>query len=86
MRVIDYASKCRNNMIMMAQLFFFFFLLCAAAYMYVKGCAICQAKGFYFAVKPPACGSCGSTCVLNSLTSFKSFDVIEVSVLLLMTL
>ena len=48
-------------MIMMAQLFFFFFLSCAAAYMYVKGCAICQAKGFYFAVKPPACGSCGST-------------------------
>ena len=55
------------------------------AYIYVKGCAICQAKGFHFAVKPPACGCRGSTGVLNSLTSFKSFDVIEVSGLLLMT-
>ena len=48
-------------MIMMVQLSFFFFLSYATAYMYVKGCAICQAKGFHFAVKPPACGSCRST-------------------------
>lgn len=61
MRVIDYASKCQNNVIVMAELFFFFFLSCATAYMYVKGCAICQAKGFHFAVKPPVCGSGGST-------------------------
>ena len=43
------------------------------AYMYVKGCAICQAKGFHFAEKPPACGSRGLTWVLN-----RTFDIIQV--------
>lgn len=52
---------------------FFFFISCATAYIYVKGCAICQAKGFHFAVKPPACSSRGSTWVLNRI-----FDIIQV--------
>ena len=70
LRVTDNESnrpfKCRNNMIMMAQ---FFSLSRMQAYMYVKGSAICQAKGFHFAMKPPACGSW----VLN-----RTFDIIQV--------
>ena len=58
LRVMDNESnrpfKCRNNMIMMAQ---FFSLSRMQAYMYVKASAVCQAKGFHFAMKPPACGS-----------------------------
>lgn len=71
MRVIDYASKCRNNMIMMAQLFFFLSLVCNCLHVRKRLCNL-PSKEVSF---------CSETTCLRLLwfcLSFKQFDIIQV--------